>query len=631
MKRLIALLLLCLPFMVQAQDRQYTTANKDAIKLYTRAKESIDYQLYFQAIATLKSAVALDPNFLEAQNQLADLLRITKQHKDAVEHYLKVIAVNPEFNRSVYVNIGSEEINIGDYANAQIHLLKYQSYDNITPDRKKYTDHLLSDCTFSIEALQHPVTFKPFNVGPEINSIDDEYMPVVTADESELIFTRKIKDNEDFYKSTKLNGKWTPAVYLSHQINTPNYNEGAQSITQDGQYLFFTGCDRPTVLGQCDIYVSKRNGSDWEAPYNLGPPVNSRAWESQPSISSDGKTLYFVSNRKGGYGGYDIWKSTLTDKGWSEPENLGPNVNTPYDEQSPFIHPDDNTLYFSSNGWPGLGNLDIFVSRRDKDGNWQKPTNLGYPINTYADDSGLTLNARGDVGYFASNNIKGYGGYDIYAFEMPTASRPKVVSFVKGDVKDAKTNKPIVAIVEIIDLETNKTVYKNTLEDDGHFLATLTAGKKYALNISKGGYMFYSENFSLTGENEKKQFQINVPLQTIEAGNKVVLKNIFFDTNKFDIKDESKVELQKLIYFLNDNPKVVIEVSGHTDDVGNDAINQVLSQNRAKAVYLYLIAQHIPAARLVYKGYGKTQPMASNTTEDGRQQNRRTEFKIVSN
>ncbi|OCX53823.1 hypothetical protein BEL04_05930 [Mucilaginibacter sp. PPCGB 2223] len=631
MKRLLIVLILYLPLALQAQDRQYTTTNKDAIRQYQNARQNLDYQLYFQAIAALKKAVEYDPKFLEAQNQLADVLRITKQHKEAVVHYLAVIAVNPEFNRGIYSNLGSEEINIGDYTNAQTHLLKYENYEGISQERKRYVDHLLSNCAFALDALQHPVNFKPYNMGPEINSPDDEYMPVVTADESELIFTRKINDNEDFYKSAKQNGKWTKAQYLSHQINTPNYNEGAQTITQDGEYLFFTGCDRPTGMGQCDIYVTKKAGDDWEPPYNLGAPVNSRAWESQPSISSDGKTLYFVSNRKGGFGGYDIWKSTLTDKGWTEPENLGPNVNTPYDEQSPFIHPDDNTLYFSSNGWPGMGNMDIFVSRRDKGGKWQKPENLGYPINTYADDSGLTLNARGDLGYFSSNNMKGYGGYDIYSFEMPFAMRPKVVSFVKGDVKDAKTRQPIMAIVEIIDLETNKTVYQNTLGDNGHFLATLTTGKKYALNISKGGYMFYSENFSLTGKDEKKQFQIDVPLQTIEAGNKVVLKNIFFDTNKSDIRDESKVELQKLILFLNDNPKVVIEISGHTDDVGNDALNQVLSQNRAKAVYQYLIAQHIAASRLVYKGYGKTQPIAPNTTDDGRQQNRRTEFKIVSN
>jgi outer membrane protein OmpA-like peptidoglycan-associated protein/tetratricopeptide (TPR) repeat protein len=631
MKTLFAAILICLPVILHAQERNYTTSNKEAIKNYARARQSLDYQLYDQAIGQLTYAVGLDPNFLEAQNQLADLLRLTKKYKPAAEHYLQIIAVNPEFNRSVYLNLGEAEINIADYSNAQIHLQKYIQYPNIIAKNKQYAELLISDCVFSIQAMQHPVPFKPVNMGPEINGVNDEYMPVITADESVLIFTRKINNNEDFYKSTKSNGKWTNAVYLSNQINTPDYNEGAQSITQDGEYLFFTGCDRPEGLGKCDIYVSRKDGDDWDKPYNLDYPINTRDWESQPSISSDGRTLYFVSNRKGGYGGYDIWKSTLTDKGWSEPENLGPNINTPFDEQSPFIHPDDNTLYFSSNGWPGLGNMDVFVSRRDKDGAWQKPDNLGYPINTSADDGGLTLNANGDQAYFSSNNLKGYGGFDIYSFEMPVPLRPKVVTYVKGIITDAKTKQALTADIEIVDLENNKTVYQNTSDNQGSFLSTLTSGKDYGLNISKKGYLFYSENFSLHGVDNKKQFLIDVPLQGIEAGNKVVLKNIFFDTNKYDIKAESKTELEKLISFLRDNPNANIEISGHTDNVGDDAINKTLSQNRANAVYQYLVLHHIDPKRLVYKGYGKSQPIAPNTTEDGRKLNRRTEFKIISN
>jgi len=631
MRTLLAAILICLPVLLYAQERQYTTSNKDAIRNYIIARESLDFQLYDQAIDQLTRAVSVDPNFLEAQNQLADILRLTKKPKSSIAHYLKVIEINPDFNRGVYLNIGEAEVNTADYINAQIHLRKYLTYPNINPNNKRYAELLLSDCDFSIDALAHPVPFKPMNLGPEINTPHDEYMPVLTADEGVLIFTRKINNNEDFYKSNKINSKWTVASYLSNQINTAEYNEGAQSVTQDGQYLFFTGCDRPQGLGKCDIYVSRKVGNDWDVPYNLEAPINTGNWESQPSISSDGKTLYFVSNRKGGFGGYDIWKSTLTNKGWSEPENLGANVNTPFDEQSPFIHPDDNTLYFSSNGWPGMGNMDVFISRRSADGQWQKPQNLGYPINTNADDSGLTLNANGDLAYFSSNTLKGYGGFDIYSFEMPVALRPQIVTYVKGIITDAKSKIPLEANIEIVDLENNKTVYQNTSEQDGSFLSTLTYGKDYGLNISKKGYLFYSENFSLHGINNKRQYKIDVHLQGIDAGNKVVLKNIFFDTNKYDIKKESKTELEKLIAFLNDNERVKIEISGHTDDIGDDALNKTLSQNRAKAVYTYLLAQHIDAKRLVYKGYGKSQPIALNTTDEGRQLNRRTEFKIISN
>src|SRR6185503_2378676 len=348
------------------------------------------------------------------------------------------------------------------------------------------------------------------------------------------------------------------------------------------------------------------------------------------SISSDGRTLYFTSNRKGGYGGYDIWKSELTDKGWGNPINLGPNINTAFDEQSAFIHPDDSTLYFCSNGWPGLGGMDLFVSRLGKDGQWGKPVNMGYPINTNGDENGLTLTAEGSHAFYSSNNLNGYGGFDIYTFELPENLRPRLVTYVKGTVSDAKTKAPLEAAVEIIDLQKNEPIYEDYSDpQEGTFLATLTTGKNYGLNISKAGYLFYSQNFSLVGHEPKNPFIISVLLQPIEIGSKVILNNIFFDTNKFDLKPESLAELQKLVDFLTVNPGLKIEISGHTDNVGNDQLNQTLSENRAKAVYQYLVDNKIDPGRLQYKGYGKTQPIAANDTDEGRAKNRRTEFKIV--
>jgi outer membrane protein OmpA-like peptidoglycan-associated protein len=527
--------------------------------------------------------------------------------------------------------VGELEVNNALYALAQQHLQKYLTYPNITDQNIYHAKKLITDCEFSIQAIAHPVPFKPINLGPEINTADDEYLPVATADESTLIFTRKIRNNEDFYKSIKVDNKWQTATYLSDQINTPQYNEGAESISQDGKYLFFTGCNRPDGLGRCDIYIAQKKGDDWGKPFDLSPPVNTTGWESQPSISADGKTLYFVSNRKGGYGGYDIWKSPLTEKGWGEPANLGPNINTIYDEQSPFTHPDDSTLYFCSNGWPGLGGKDLFVSRLSKDGKWQKPENLGYPINSSGDENGLSLTANGTYAFFSSNNLNGFGGYDIYTFELPPNLRPHQVTYVKGTVNDAKTKIPLEAAVEIIDLQKNEPVFQDYSDaKQGDFLATLTAGKNYGLNISKSGYLFYSANFSLIGHEPKKPFNIAVLLEPIEIGNKVILNNIFFDTNKFDLKPESIAELDQLVSFLTVNPTLHIEISGHTDNMGNDQLNQTLSENRAKSVYLYLINNKIAAERLIFKGYGKTQPIAPNTTEEDRKKNRRTEFKIIS-
>jgi outer membrane protein OmpA-like peptidoglycan-associated protein/tetratricopeptide (TPR) repeat protein len=614
---------------VDAQNH-YSTTNKDAIQYFVQANHAIDDHLYDEAIQHLQKAVAADSKFVEAYAQWGDVSRLRKYNTQAIEAYKKVISINPDFNRAIYIKIGEVELNEGQYADAEKHLEKYLTYPNISASNLAAAQKLLKDVKFSIDALQHPVPFKPMNIGGEINTAADEYSPIATADEKTLIFTRQINGNEDFYQATKQTTQWQKATYLSAQINTPTNNEGSQSISQDGKYLFFTGCNRPDGLGRCDIYISQKKGDEWGKPFDLSPPVNTSGWESQPSISADGRTLYFVSNRQGGYGGYDIWKSTLTPKGWGQPENLGPNINTAFNEQSPFIHADNNTLYFCSNGWPGMGNQDLFVTRLGDDGKWGKPENLGYPINSHGDETALTLTADGATAYFASNNLKGLGGFDIYTFEMPTKLRPHVVTYVKGTVSDAKTKQPLESAVEILDLQTTQPVYQDySSADKGDFLATLTAGKNYGLNISRTGYLFYSENFSLVGYQSSSPFNINVLLEPIEIGNKVILKNIFFDTNKFDIKPESKSELQKLIDFLMFNPTLRIEISGHTDNVGNDALNQTLSENRAKAVYDYLIANKMDVNRLVFKGYGKTQPIAPNDTDDGRSKNRRTEFKII--
>ncbi|MGY4536371.1 outer membrane protein OmpA-like peptidoglycan-associated protein [Mucilaginibacter sp. UYNi724] len=628
---LLLILLVMLSVSVSAQQRPYSTTDKEAIKYFALANQSIDEHLYDEAITQLEQAIKADPKFVEAHAQLGDVLRMRRIYKPAIAQFLKVIELDPEYNRSIYLKIGEVEITSAMYEPAQHHLEKYLTYPNITAQNQAYAQKLVADCKFSIQSLTRPVAFVPINMGAEINTAADEYLPVATADEGTLIFTRKIDNNEDFYKSIKLNNNWQNAEYLSDVINTPMYNEGAQSISQDGKYLFFTGCNRPDGLGRCDIYISQKKGDDWAKPFSLGNPVNTSGWEAQPSISADGRTLYFVSNRKGGYGGYDIWKSTLSDKGWGVPENMGPEINTPYDEQSPFIHPDDSTFYFCSNGWPGMGNKDLFVSRLGKDGKWGKPDNLGYPINSSGDENGLTLTANGSYAFFSSNNLKGFGGYDIYTFELPLSLRPNIVTYVKGTVADKNTKAPLEAAIEIIDLQKNTPVFQDySSAEGGAFLATLGAGKNYGLNISREGYLFYSDNFSLIGLKDKKAFNISVLLSPIEVGNKVILKNIFFDTNKFELKAESKAELQKLVEFLQLNKTVKIEIAGYTDNVGNEQANVTLSEKRANSVYQYLSANGIVATRLVYKGYGEAQPIAPNTTEDNRALNRRTEFMIIS-
>ncbi len=369
-------------------------------------------------------------------------------------------------------------------------------------------------------------------------------------------------------------------------------------------------------------------------PENLGEVVNSPQWDSQPSFSSDGKTLYFASNRPGGKGASDIWKTILQADGqWTPPVNLGDSINTREEEMAPFIHPDDQTLYFSSRGHPGMGGLDLFYSRKDVNGGWRKPVNLGYPINTCADEITLVVNARGNMAYISSDKLGGKGRQDIYKFPLYREAQPMLTTYFKGIVYDEETRAKLEARFELVDLGNSKMVAESRSDRiTGEFLLALPTERNYALNVSRDGYLFYSDNFSLTGYNpQDKPLIKNIPLKPIRIGEAVILKNIFFDTDKFILKDESLVELQKLLALLQKNHGLKIEISGHTDNIGSEAHNLELSGNRAIAVYQYLLQHGISAGRLSHAGYGFSQPIDVNTTEQGRANNRRTEFKVIGN
>lgn len=621
---------LCMYNFAYGQNK-YTSRSRLAIKNYESASATLDLNNFKEAATLLKEAIKHDNQFVEAHLLLADVYRVTFEYAKAKESYGNAFKISATFAPERLYYFAESELKTGDYASALTHYQNYKLYGKPTFDKITLTDKYIQDCLFAIEAIKHPVPFSPQNLGKNINTKDQEYLAALTTDENTLIFTRQINANEDFYRSEKINNEWVEATYLSQNINTPNYNEGAQCISPDGQFLFFTGCNRPDGLGRCDIYISKKEGKEWSKPINLGFPVNTKGWESQPSLSSDGKTLYFVSDRSGGFGSYDIWKSKLgADGKWEMPINLGVKINTRFDEQSPFIHPDNKTLYFSSNGWLGLGNKDLFISRLDSINNWSVPENLGYPINTYGEESGLTINASGTKAFFSSNNFNGFGGFDIYSFDLPKNLKPQAINYVKGIVFDDDNKNKLGALIDIIDLKTKQSIYTAYADTfDGSFLATLPKGSDYSLNVAKDGYLFYSENFSLEKYKPGVPILLEVPLQKIAVGKKVILKNIFFDTNKFDLKPYSLSELEKLISFLKDNPNIKIEIDGHTDNVGNDDANMLLSLNRAKAVYDFLIQQKIEQSRLTYKGYGETMPVADNGLADGRASNRRTEFLIT--
>jgi hypothetical protein len=412
-------------------------------------------------------------------------------------------------------------------------------------------------------------------------------------------------------------------------LNT-SHNEGAQSISSDGSYMYFTACDRSDGLGSCDIYFSAFNNGRWSEPANLKAPVNTPRWESQPSISSDGRTLFFSSSRSGGIGGKDIWYSRMDDRNqWKEPVNLGAVVNSSGDEMSPFIHFDGKTLYFASNGRVGMGGFDLYVTRLQNDSTWTEPENLGYPINTFNDEMGLVIESAGQKAYYSTIRDKSHGK-DIFYFNLYESAIPNPVSYLKGRVYDRITGRLLIADYELINLSTGKTSVKNKTDANGNFLVCLPSGYNYGINVSKPGYLFYSENFMFEGAHPVAEPYIKrISLSPIKVGESMLLSNVFYEVDSWELKKESINELNNLVALLKENKNLILEIGGYTDSTGSDEYNMTLSAKRALSVVDYLVSQGISVERLKYKGYGNSSPIGNNITEEGRKLNRRTEAKVI--
>lgn len=641
----IILLLLLNQGICLGQKKKFTSDSKKAVDHFQKGLDYYDTRRLPDATDEFIKALKIDSNFIEAHMMLAETYMDLNKVDKAIYEFKASIKIDPDYFPQNYFNLAKMEMNVDKFEDAKIHFEKALSYQTLPPPMIKNARRFLASCTFAVEALKHPVPFKPINIGDSINTRASEYCPAITADEKTIYYT-VLRPNENFkggngfgvsrfqediFDSENKSNHWSTGRSVSNYINTFD-NEGALCISADGQTLYYTVCNRPGDFGSCDIYFVKKIGNVWGNPRNIGPPINTKSFESQPSISADGMTLYFAGARPGGFGKVDIWKSKKQADGqWGEPINLGPKINTPEADQSPFIHADGRTLYYTSEGLPGMGGEDFYLSRLDNNGEWSTPKNLGYPINSIANERSIIVNAMGNKAYFASERLGGFGQYDVFYFDLPQEIRPFKVSYVKGKVFDSESNQNLETKFELIDLQTSQVVAEAYSDKvSGEFLVCLPTDKDYALNISKPGYLFYSENFSLKANtNIKDAMLMDVPLKTIQVGRSVILKNIFFNTNSYDLKDESKAELGKLIAFLNTNPKVKIEISGHTDNVGNDQSNQILSGKRAKAVLDYLTTAGIVKERLTSKGFGEIKPIAPNTSEEGKALNRRTEFMVT--
>ncbi len=646
MKRIAFILLILISASAFAQDGEdYHTDSRKAKKYFEQALKHMEDYRDDLAVGAAKEATIEDPDFLEAYLLLSDIYKYQNDRENFEIVLREILRLAPSEYYSYYLITAKLAHFRGDYEVALSDVKAYENYDSFE-DKSNDIKLIKENVEFAINSISNPVDFEPFNLGSNVNTPFDDYWPSLTADEEVLVYTINIPrsrdtyspngepTHEDLFVSQKDDsGNWSVRNSMGKIFNTP-FNEGAQCVSSDGRFCVFTACKREDGYGSCDLYISFRRGRKWLRPFNLGPNVNTKKWESKPSLSADGRYLYFargIQVENIDYG-MDIWCVEIDNgKVIGEAFKLEGELNTEGNEIAPCIHPDGKTMYFSSTGHPGLGGYDIFMSRKQSDGTWGEVMNLGYPINTNGSEIGLIVNASGDLALFASEREGGNGGLDIYGFELYEEARPNVVTYVKGRVYDVETNEPLEADCRLYELLSGElTAQQKSDAQNGKYLVCLPEGHEYAFNVEKQGYMFYSENFSLMNlDADADAYIMDIPLQPIREGQSVILKNIFFEFDSYQLKSSSDAELNKLYQFMVSNPHVSIEISGHTDNVGSAVYNKTLSLNRAKAVLDYLTERGIDSNRLSCQGYGFDQPIADNSTDEGRALNRRTEFKII--
>ena len=660
--------------------KEFFKEDKDGLKV---AKDNIEKgdaffnegAIYFkQAIEPYLAANKFNPNNALLNYKLGRCYLASSFKLKAIPFLEKAQQLNPTVDSYLNYYLGKAyHLDMQwDKAVKEFSVFQKSVNANENPEAIIETTKFIKECYVGKELSQKPIRVFIDNLGKEVNSQYTDYGPVISADESVLLFTSRRPNTvgggidpgineyfEDIYISyNQGNGKWSSAANMGEPVNT-NDHDANSGLSADGtKFLIYIGKNNG------DLYESELVGTAWSKPEAMNKNINGdKSHESSACYSPDGKAVYFVSDKPGGIGDRDIYISYKDEKGkWGEAKNLGTTVNTKYGEEGVFIHPDGKTLYFSSQGHKGMGGYDIYKTiYNDSLKTWSTPENIGYPVNTPDDDVFFVVSASGRHGYYTSFNPNGFGEKDLYLITFLGAEKPMVqnnednliasqaapvkeivvapvmdiqeakLTILKGVITDALSGKPLAATIEIIDNQMNQVIATFTSNSStGKYLVSLPAGKNYGIAVKKEGYLFHSENFDIPNTAAFQEVTKDVQLKNIAVGSKIILKNIFFDFDKATLRPESTNELQRLTKLLIDVPTLKIEISGHTDSKGANDYNLALSDNRAKAVVNYLVKAGIAANRLTSKGYGEEQPISTNDTDEGCQLNRRTEFKIIS-
>ena len=634
MKALIVLSFMGIMQHAFSQQYQPDKVLPKAITSYEKAMVLLADGSVKNAIPLLEKSIQQDPNYVDAYLSLAGVYGELKNYELAIKYYEMAKSKDSLYFKIYHLPYSINLAGLGKWKQAANAIETFLSISNLSEKSLKSAAYRKKCYEFAIQyeqkKLYQPYQFNPINLGDSVNSPQSEYLPSLTVDDSLLVFSRRgTQGGEYFFQSNIHQQKYSKAQLVKGDINEEPF-KGALSISADAEWMVFAGELAGKNFGSYDLYISYNTPNGWSDPINLGEPINTGYWESAPCLSPDKKALYFASNRPNGFGGSDIYVCYRDEKGrWGKPINMGEQINTMGDETAPYIHADNQTLYFTSNGLAGYGGSDMFVCRKGPFNSWSVPENLGYPINTIENEGSLAVSADGIHAFYASDRSDSRGGLDLYSFELPEQIRPFKTLYVKGFVYDNQTKKGLPSGIELIDNATGKPTMQLQTDETGFYFTTLPTNKDYTFVVNRKGYVYYNKTYAFSNKQADSTYKQDIFLEPLAIKKSIVFKNVLFEINSFQLKDTNNVELNELAQLLLENPNLRIEIIGHTDNTGDEEKNIILSTKRAKSIVSYLIEKRIAINRLTYKGLGSSTPIADNQTEAGKAANRRTEFVII--